>query len=119
MELLVVLFLYKLFAHVKIFKNEIKVKIDLSSYATTSDLKYATGVDTLDFAKKAYLANLKSEGDKLYIDKLAELNADKWKPVPVNLKQLSDVVDNNVKKTVYDGLIKKVNFVILWDFLMS
>ena len=33
-------------------KNEIKVKLDLSSHATKSDLKNATGVDTSDFAKK-------------------------------------------------------------------
>ena len=32
------------------------------------------------------------------------------KPVPSNLKKVSDVVDNDiVKKTVYDELIKNVN----------
>ena len=53
--------------------------------------------------KKTDLANLKSEADKLDIDKLTELDADKLKPVPVDLKKSSDVVDNDVvKNTVYD-----------------
>ena len=38
-----------------------KVELDLSNYATKIDLKNAAGVDTLEFAKKADLANLKSE----------------------------------------------------------
>ena len=50
------------------------------------------GVDTSQFGKKYYLANLKSEVDQLDIDKLAELAADKLKPVPVDIKKLSDVV---------------------------
>ena len=32
-------------------KNKIEVKLDLSNYATKSDLKNATGVDTSQFAK--------------------------------------------------------------------
>ena len=44
-------------------------------------------MDTSEFAKKDDLANLKSEVDKLYIDKLSELDADKLKPVPVDLKK--------------------------------
>ena len=44
------------------------------------------------------LVNLKSEVDELDVDKLAELDADKFKPVCVNLKRLSDLVDNNVVK---------------------
>ena len=53
--------------------------------------------------KKTDLANLKSEADKLDIDKLTELDADKLKPVPVDLKKSSDVVDNDVvKNIVYD-----------------
>ena len=38
--------------------------------ATKADLKNATGVDTSTFAKKVGLANLKSDVDKLDIDKL-------------------------------------------------
>ena len=68
-------------------KNKIEVELDFSNYATKSDLKNATGADTLQFFKKDDLANLKSEVDKLDIDKLAELDADKLKLVHVNLKK--------------------------------
>ena len=82
------------------FRN-INGKVDFSNYATTSDLKNATGIDTSNFALKSNLASLKSEVDKLDIDKLI--------PVPVDLSQLSDVVKNDVvKKTVYDKLVAKV-----------
>ena len=48
-------------------KSKIKVELDLSNYATKSNLKNATGVDKLKFAKKADRAILKSKTDKLYI----------------------------------------------------
>ena len=47
-----------------------KVEIDFTNYATKSYLKNATGVDTSKFAKKVDLVNLKSNVDKLDIDKL-------------------------------------------------
>ena len=47
-----------------------KVELDLSDYATKTDLKDTTGVDTLKLAKKVDLAKLKSDRDKLDIDKL-------------------------------------------------
>ena len=47
-----------------------KVELDLSNYAATANFKSATSVDTLDFAKKVDLANLKSDVNKLDIDKL-------------------------------------------------
>ena len=47
----------------------IKVELDLSNYVTKADLKNATGVNTFNFAKKTELANLKSDVDKLDIDK--------------------------------------------------
>ena len=50
-------------------------------------MKNATGADTSQFLKKDDLANLKSEVDKLDIDKLAELDADKLKLAPVDLKK--------------------------------
>ena len=54
------------------------------------------------FALKTNLSNLKTEVDKLDIDKLV--------PVPVDLSKLSDVVKNDVvKKDVYDKLVTKVN----------
>ena len=50
--------------------TNVKVELDLSNYATKTNLKNAAGVDTSDFAKKTDLANLKSDVDKLDIDKL-------------------------------------------------
>ena len=44
--------------------GNVKVELNLSNYATKSDLKNATGIDAiLDFAKKTELANLKSDVD--------------------------------------------------------
>ena len=65
-------------------------------------------MDTSEFAKKDDLVNLKSEVDKLYIDKLSELDADKLKPVPVDLKKKkSNVVDKKVvEKDLYSAKIK-------------
>ena len=62
----------------------------MSNYATKTDLKNATHVDTSSFALKPNLANLKSEVDKLDFDKLG--------PVPVGVSKLSDVVKNDVVK---------------------
>ena len=84
------------------FGGDIKVKVDLSNYATKTDIKNISHVDTSSFALKLNLASLKKEVDKLDIDKLV--------PVPVDLSKLSDVVKNDVvKKTVYDKLVAKVN----------
>ena len=86
----------------KPFGRNIKVKLDISNYATKSDIKNISHVDTSSFALKTNLANLKTEVDKLDIDKLA--------PVPVDLSKLSDVVKNDVvKKDVYDKLVTKVD----------
>ena len=68
------------------FGESIKVKIYLSNYATKTDLKSVTHVNTSSwyFVLKTNLADLKTEVDKLDIDKLA--------PVLVDLSKLSDVV---------------------------
>ena len=64
--------------------------------------KKITDVDTSDFAKKGDLASLKSEVDKLDIDK--------FQAVPTDLSKLSNVADTDVvKKSVYNKLFKKVN----------
>ena len=52
----------------KNFGGNINVKVDLSNYATKTDLKNVTQVDASSFALKKNLANLKSEVDKLDID---------------------------------------------------
>ena len=51
-------------------KNNIKVELDLSNYATKSDLKIDAAVNTSDFVMKADLTRLKSDVDKLDIDQL-------------------------------------------------
>ena len=72
------------------FGGDINVKIDLSNYATKADIKNVSHVDTSSFALKTNLANLKTEVDKLDIDKLV--------PVPNNLSKLSNVVKNDAKR---------------------
>ena len=52
------------------FGGEINVNVDLSNYATKSDLKNISHVDTSNFALKTNLANLKTEVDKSNTDKL-------------------------------------------------
>ena len=53
------------------FGGDINVKVDLSNYATKSDLKNVTHIDVRSFALKSNLASLKTEVDKLDIDKIA------------------------------------------------
>ena len=84
------------------FGGDINVKVDLSNYATKTDLKNISHVDVSSFALKSNLASLKTEIDKLDIDKLV--------PVPVDLSKLSDVVKNDVvKKTEYNKLVTKLD----------
>ena len=84
------------------FGGDINVKVDLSNYATKTDFKNLTHVDVSSFALKSNLASLKTEVDKLDIDKLT--------PVPNVLAKVSNVVKNDVvKKTVFDKLVAKVN----------
>ena len=73
--------------------RDINVKIDLSNYATKADIRSITHVDTSSFALKTNLANLKTEVDKLDIDKLV--------PIPTDLSKLSNVVKNDVIKKMY------------------
>ena len=94
------------------FGDSIKVKIDLSNYATKTDIKNISHVDTSSFALKSNLASLKTEVDKLDIDKLV--------PVLVDLSKLSDVVKNDVvKKTLYEKLAAKVNNIYTSDFVLK
>ena len=94
------------------FGGDINVKFDLSNYATKTDLKNVTHVDTSSFTLKIKLAHLKTEADKLDIEKLV--------PIPVDLSKLSDVVKNDVvKKDVYDKLVTKVNSIDISRFLLK
>ena len=75
------------------FGGKIKVKVDLSNYATKTDLQNVTDADTSCFALKTNLASLKTEVDKLDIEKLA--------PVPVDLSKLSGVVKMMLLKRLF------------------
>ena len=77
-------------------------ELDLRSYATKTDLKNVAHVDVSSFASKTNLASLKTEVDKVDVDKL--------KTVPADLDRLSNVVKNDVVKiTEYDKLVAKVD----------
>ena len=52
------------------FSGNVKVELDLSSYATKAHLKGAAGVDTSNLAAKEDLVSLKAEENKIDIDKL-------------------------------------------------
>ena len=94
------------------FGGDINVKIDLSDYATKADIKNISHVDTSSFALKTNLANLKTEADKLDIDKLV--------PAPVDLSKLSDMIKNDVvKKDVYDKLVAKINNIDTSGFVLK
>ena len=97
------------------FGGAINVKVDLSNYATKTDMKNISHVDTSSFE---YLASLKTDVDKLDLDKLKslptnlsnfkskfdKLDIDKLVHVPVDLSNLSNVVKNEV--------VKKLNIVL-------
>ena len=94
------------------FGGNINVKVDLYNYATKTDIKNISHINTSSFVLKTNLASLKTEVDKFDIDKLS--------PVPVYLSKLSDVVKNNVvKKTVYDRLVAKVNSIDTSRFVLK
>ena len=94
------------------FRGNVNVKVDLSNYATKTDLKNAAHVDTSSFALETNLARLKTQVDKLDIDKLA--------PDPVDLSKLSVVVKSDVvKKTVYDKSAGKGNNIDTSTFVLK
>ena len=81
--------------------GDIHVKVDISNYATKTNLKNISHIDVSSFALKSNLASLKTEVDKLGTGKLTQ--------VPNDLAKLSNAVKNDVvKKTEYDKLVANV-----------
>ena len=88
------------------------MKVDLSSYATKTDLKDATGIDISNFTLISNLASLKTEVNKIDVDKL--------KTVPVDLSELSNIVNKDVvKKAVFNKLVTKVNNIDTTEFVLK
>ena len=76
--------------------NSIKVELDLTNYASKTDLKNITHVDVSSFAN---LAALKTEVEKIDVDKL--------KTTPTDLAKLTNAVDL-VKKTDYNTKVTSI-----------
>ena len=81
--------------------NNVKVKLDLTNYATKTDLKNITQVDVSSFASKNNLAALKTEVDKI--------DADKLKTTPTDLAKLTNAIENDVvNKTDYNTKVNSI-----------
>ena len=111
------------FAEPKSSEGKVKVELNWSNYATKANLKSATVIDTSKFAKKIDIANLKSNVDKLDIDKFKnvpsglsslkgqvdKLDIGKLETTLADLSKLSNVVKNDVvEKTEYNAKIKSI-----------
>ena len=81
--------------------NNVKVELDLTNYATKTDLKNITHVDVSSFASKTNLAALKTAVDKIDTDKL--------KTAPIDLAKLTNAIENDVvKKTDYNTKVTSI-----------
>ena len=81
--------------------NNVKVELDLTNYATKTDLENITHVDVSSFASKTNLAALKTEVDKIDTDKL--------KTAPADLAKLTNAIENDVvKKTDYNTKVTSI-----------
>ena len=101
-------------------RDKVKVELDLSNYEAKKELDQATSVDASDLAAKKDLFVMKDEVEKLGISKLVnfsrslsnlktkvdDLDVDKLKAVPSNLKKISDVVDKEVFNSTKSKTLK-------------
>ena len=102
-----------------------QIELDLSNYATKADIKNEKCVGTSKCAGKFNLANLKSNVDKIDIDKLKnipnnlsnlkskmdndKLDVDNLVPVPDDLSKLIEIVKNDaVQIDAYNTKIKNI-----------
>ena len=87
--------------------NNVKVELDLSNYATKTDLKNITHVDVSSFASETNLAALKTEVDKI--------DADKLKTTPTDLAKLTNALGHDVvTKTDYNTKATSIEAQITW-----
>ena len=81
--------------------NNVKVELDLTNYATKTNLKNITHVDVSSFASKTNLATLKTEVDKIDTDKL--------KTAPTDFAKSTNAIENDVvKKTDYNTKVTSI-----------
>ena len=93
----------------KKFGRNIKVKVDISNYASKIDFKNVRHVDTSIFVLEK-LPGLKTEVDELDIDKLA--------PVTADSRKLSNVVKKDLVKKLclIHWLQKKIILILVYLF---
>ena len=95
---------YKMSTYYPLYKsssNNIKVELHLCNYATKNDLKNITHVDVSSFASKTNLAALKTEVDKMEVDKV--------KTTPTDLAKLTNAVENDLdKNTDYNTKVTSI-----------
>ena len=90
----------------------VKVDLDLSNYATKTDLKNVTHVDVSSFASKTNLSDLKTKVDELDIDKLV--------PVPNDLAKLSYKMANDLTAKIdFNTLKTKVDDIDLGKYILK
>ena len=78
--------------------NNVKIELDLTNYATKTDLKNITHVDVSSFAN---LAALKTEVDQIDTDKL--------KTAPTDVAKLTNAIEKDVvKKTDYNTKVTSI-----------
>ena len=81
--------------------NNVKVELDLTNYATKTDLKNITHVDVSSFASKTNLAALKTE--------VVKTDTDKLKTAPADLVKLTNAIESDVvKKTDYNTKVTSI-----------
>ena len=86
--------------------NNIKIELDLTNYATKTNLKNVIHVDVSTYASKTNLAALNTE--------VYKIDAHKLKTVPVDLPKLTNAVEHDVvKKTDYNTKVTSIEAQIL------
>ena len=92
-------------------RSKIIVVLDLASLERKYATEKATGAGKSKFAKKSDLDGLKSDVDKLGINKLKNVS-DKTKTIPTDLKKLNDVTNKDAVKKKH--CMKKANVKCKW-----